>query len=777
MSDTGITINDDLKDFELIREYDSALTDNFARAYMGKKITKAEWRKANKCRIFLQIFTVGDIATADGMTIEENILKGIYQGSRARNIEWPYQQRPKPSDWTCWRRVLRKSIINNTGNLRISLGRWIQSTERTYKKKWEWWLNHENDLLYRQKDNVWEVFNPLTQRRRRRNTQRVYRQYTVSEEPQMNLLSRTSVIYNKGVYISLGYNTQIIPCDPFPHEQQQQAQLVNERRDNMESDEDILAKVINALDIREGEQWALKEILTTESITEIVRDIENGTAVAVSDGSYKDNGGTAAWIIENKSGTQRIVGQVNVPGTVSDQSAYRSEIAGIYGSILVIETIKDALGLEKGGIMIVCDGKNALEQALNTEYNITSCQQQHFDLLSGIQGYIRDSCIQYTAKHIKGHQDDTKELNELDRLSVLNVEADLYAKYYWDERYGDKEKMPMYCKYVIPKGMWEISLMGNRICKDLFEYLREGIQAKNALEYWVKRKKRFTYSSFLEVDWDANKRAFKSVSITRRHWVTKFEAGICGTGRMMKLWKQRVIDNCPKCREPNETTTHVLQCKSEATNAIWEKSLESLEGWLRENNTCPDIKRLLLQILNQWRLGQVVQNITDIEFESCEGVFRAQKEIGWRQLMGGCLSFEWAKAQEDYFKWIGIRRTGERWVTELIKKLWDIAWDLWEDRNKALHNTSMEAILSGVASLDKAINEEYQLGSAGLPKAVRDNFPDDIEEVLKAPLIQKKSWFTLVRAARELIHDERIQDEFTDPRSYLRKWVGLQYGK
>jgi len=30
--------------------------------------------------------------------------------------------------------------------------------------------------------------------------------------------------------------------------------------------------------------------------------------VGVSDGSFKDEGGTVAWIIENEVGTQRIVG-------------------------------------------------------------------------------------------------------------------------------------------------------------------------------------------------------------------------------------------------------------------------------------------------------------------------------------------------------------------------------------------------------------------------------------------------------------------------------------
>ena len=83
-------------------------------------------------------------------------------------------------------------------------------------------------------------------------------------------------------------------------------------------------------------------------------------------------------------------------------------------------------------------------------------------------------------------------------------------------------------------------------------------------------------------------------------------------------------------------------------------------------------------------------------------------------------------------------------------------------------------VLSGAISLDNAIIEECQLGTDGLPRIVRDTFPTDINELLQSPLIHRKSWYVLVRSVRELIHDERIQNEFTDPQSHLRKWVGLQ---
>jgi len=56
----------------------------------------------------------------------------------------------------------------------------------------------------------------------------------------------------------------------------------------------------------------------------LCQDIANGNSFAVSDGSFKDNNGTAAWIIEGSSGINRIQGTCLMPGAPDDQSAFQS---------------------------------------------------------------------------------------------------------------------------------------------------------------------------------------------------------------------------------------------------------------------------------------------------------------------------------------------------------------------------------------------------------------------------------------------------------------------
>ena len=377
--------------------------------------------------------------------------------------------------------------------------------------------------------------------------------------------------------------------------------------------------------------------------------------------------------------------------------------------VMVIEAIKRVWSLEGGGITLGCDGENALYEALDYTKKSTSCNQQQYDLLSGIQGYIRDSSVNYTPVWIKGHQDDNVKIEDLGRLAMLNVEVDLYAKLFWADKVKiNQSGVQKYFQYRVPEGMWKIAVLGTRVTNHLSQYLRESIEGTGVAEYWIHKKKRFSEEGYFQVDWDANKEAMKSVPVSRRHWVTKFESGMCGTGRMMKIWKQRLLDNCPRCGAPNETPQHILTCTSDAAIGVWNQSMEKLEEWLSANKTCLDVKSLLLQIMNQWREGDRVTNLRDYEFDGIEDVFRNQQQIGWRQLMGGCLSLEWARVQDTYFKWLGLRRTGKRWVEALITKLWDVCWDQWESRNEALHRTPIAADMSGAVSLNRAIAAECQ---------------------------------------------------------------------
>ena len=61
----------------------------------------------------------------------------------------------------------------------------------------------------------------------------------------------------------------------------------------------------------------------------------------------------------------------------------------------------------------------------------------------------------------------------------------------------------------------------------------------------------------------------------------------------------------------------------------------------------------------------------------------------------------------------------------------------------------------------------------GLPSIVIGILLNDISTVLDGLVSESKGWFKLVNKSRENRRDRRIEDNFTDPKSSLRVWVGL----
>jgi len=97
--------------------------------------------------------------------------------------------------------------------------------------------------------------------------------------------------------------------------------------------------------------------------------------------------------------------------------------------------------------------------------------------------------------------------------------------------------------------------------------------------------------------------------------------------------------------------------------------MQKLEDWLVQKKTCPDLRKLLLHMINRWRAGLMVYNHVPCEFEWCKTMFTVQKDIGCRQLMGGCLALDWSRAQDAYFKWIDMKKMEKHCNVSLIKKL------------------------------------------------------------------------------------------------------------
>ena len=154
-------------------------------------------------------------------------------------------------------------------------------------------------------------------------------------------------------------------------------------------------------------KWAVQSCSMTDGGATVAEAIWNGWAIAVSDGSYKDQFGTAAYVLKGDTGTHHMVAVVVVPGDHHSQSLFCSELVGLYGIIHMMDLLCKTFAITTGSIQVGCDGLSALTQTFGWKWHdIKAIQKADFDMLSALQGALRHSHIKWMYQHVESHQDD-----------------------------------------------------------------------------------------------------------------------------------------------------------------------------------------------------------------------------------------------------------------------------------------------------------------------------------------------------------------------------------
>jgi len=113
-----------------------------------------------------------------------------------------------------------------------------------------------------------------------------------------------------------------------------------------------------------------------------------------------------------------------------------------------------------------------------------------------------------------------------------------------------------------------------------------------------------------------------------------------------------------------------------------------------------------------------------------------QMDIGWASPVDGWLAMSWCLEQEQFWAHICTHKLSKCWTSELIKKLWDVACNLWDQWNKALHaNPSNHDILESQAN--DQIWLVYEQGSMMLPHDALALLWEPLSAQLQKPLATK----------------------------------------
>jgi hypothetical protein len=511
--------------------------------------------------------------------------------------------------------------------------------------------------------------------------------------------------------------------------------------------------------IPEEAQWVVQNI-------EIVRNWElwacarEHRLLGVSDGSFKDHFGTAAFILVSPDKpSMHIKGAVITPGHPDDQNAFQSELAGIYAITVVQWALHKFFHLESGYIEVACDGKSALQQAQWSE-DFINTRYPHYDLILAIRAIRNLSNWKWAWRHVKGHQDSAG--GELDFGAKLNVQMDCEAKQHWSNTYGSDSPIHIWGE------PWRVWAGSKKITSELGRHIKEYCSSQPAENYW--RGKPRISDQFELVDWESIGGAMQQILMSRRIWISKQVSGFCATGNTMVRRKVRSMARCPRC-EDDETPEHVMRCRGSDASVIWDRALRKLKCWLQENATHPEMSNAIIEHLAGWRNDVPVG--TRISQEWIQQAFAGQSMLGWRNLLEGFIHISWRQIQQKYFARIGSARSPKRWTVALIQKLWDIAWDMWEHQNGILHDNDQSIILT---TLHKDIRDEFKRGYDGLPKETQSLFSQGCASILAKPAEVKQQWLARVQLARQkAVLGNVLGSTYRQERQMLSRW--LQQGR
>ena len=130
------------------------------------------------------------------------------------------------------------------------------------------------------------------------------------------------------------------------------------------------------------------------------------------------------------------------------------------------------------------------------------------------------------------------------------------------------------------------------------------------------------------------------------------------------------------------------------------------------------------------------------------------------------LPVQWVDAQQKHYLSLNRLESGKRWASALIIKLWNIAWDLWDNRNYHTHHSNEETINQQLN------NELHALLSRGSITPDTQSLFSDTEKVKlsTATAAYKKAWIAMVRA-REGYHKRKHRTELSRMRNTLRMFL------
>jgi len=352
-------------------------------------------------------------------------------------------------------------------------------------------------------------------------------------------------------------------------------------------------------------------------------------------------------------------------------------------------------------------------------------------------------------------------------MEQLNVWMDGEVKRYL--RYLIDDPSPQSNPVMIHKEGWSCYVRGVKTTTNPSKLIKRevyGIQMKKFLHKW-----NFLDENLFDcVDWDVNGDALSDALTLFSLWATKHISGFCGVGKMMRRWKFWEDSACLSCDELVETTHHVVLCPCIEWIAAWDEAINSLEAWMLNVGTDPDIQTCICSTVRSHDPAHLFAAYTSL---STREAALEQDAIRWMNFMEGKISRKWRVQQEQYYVSNNLRQTAKSWAAGMVSNLLGIVHKMWILRNEVVHERDEQGLkVKEGRELEKAISEQFELGVNSLLAADQHFITRGRKRVENMMAVEKKTWLYGIQIARE-VGEREEETEVTQLRDAMLNWLAM----
>jgi len=339
----------------------------------------------------------------------------------------------------------------------------------------------------------------------------------------------------------------------------------------------------------------------------------------------------------------------------------------------------------------------------------------------------------------------------LDRWERMNVEMDTAAKERWARSASTHRPF-----HGVEGELWPVRLLeqgqtspqaGEKVVNDLASRLADHVLGAPLEAYWVS-KGLIRPDAVKTVNWSALSLARETPALARRFWVSKFASNHCAVGT--RLHQRQLTDSpsCPRGCPEEETSQHVLSCPN--GNDLWDSLASILLQWGRKNKAAPGLMEALITGISHWRDGTAEHAPLRYWPSDLRTAYESQTAQGWGGVLFGFTSTAWERFQSSHFKAIRSRRSSRRWVAALIRKLWDVSWDLWNYRCYQLNKESDPEAEQALRALSTCISVACARRTSLYPAPFRPMLQRPLHQILSSSYDDRILWLETVDNAFSL---------------------------